>query len=150
MKEKKQTGTYLVLLFILLTPASLFAQEKFLKLTNIISTDSTITFTPIGLNYYSNKTYYRVPAGKYWKIQSINCMGIQEPLPPQLPRTLPASPLYIEINNKLINYTSTDNGFLGSYWCLPGDLIALYTYGTPGYTRKLDYRMIIFEFLLEQ
>jgi hypothetical protein len=148
MKANKNVEFYLILLFILITPASLIAQEKFLKLSNIISSDSSITFTPTFNNLYSNKVYYRVPAGKHWKIQSINTMGIMDN--PNNPRIYPAGPLYLEINNKLINYTNTDGGYMGSIWCLPGDLIALYASGSPNFFSKLNFRMIAFEFLLEQ
>ena len=148
MKANKNVELYLILLFILITPTSLIAQERFLKLSDIISSDSSITFTPNNSNLYSNRVYYRVPAGKYWKIQSINSMGITDN--PYSPRIFPASPLYLEINNKLINYSNTDRGYMGSIWCLPGDLIALYAGGTPNYFSKLNFRMIIFEFLLEQ
>lgn len=148
MRSKKRAITNSLILFFFITPLSLLAQEKFLKLTNIISSDSSITFTPTFNNLNSNRVYYRVPTGKYWKIQSVNTMGILDN--PSNPRIFPASPLYLEINNKLISYSYTDNGFMGSIWCMPGDLIAFYASGNPNYYSKLNFRMVIFEFLLEQ
>lgn len=147
MRSKKRVIANSLILFFFISPLSLLGQERFLKLTNIISSDSSITFTPTFNNLNSNRVYYRVPTGKYWKIQSINTMGILDN--PSNPRIFPAGPLYLEINNKLITYTNTDNGYMGSIWCLPGDLIGFYAAGNPNYFSKLNFRMVIFEFLLE-
>ena len=143
MRSKKSAIiTNSLILFFFISPLSLLAQEKFLKLNNIIKYDSSVTFVPPNVNnLFSNKIYFTVPTGKYWKIQSIHSMTLAN-----------AGNFSIDLNNNLIlgGYGYTGSNIFGSFWCLPGDVIAIYAQGTPGYTGKFNYRMLIWEFLLEQ
>jgi len=152
MKPIKLIITTSLILFFFVSPMSLLAQERFLKLTNIIKYDSTIQYVANFNNISSQRIALTVPTGKLWKIQSINTMAYNG-----------TQVINIDINNKLFftdgtydqsfrnikNFSST----FGPMWCLPGDQISIYGYGTPwdnSAFNRFNYRLQIFEFILEQ
>jgi len=119
----------------------LIAQEKFLKLNRIIKYDNSIIFNPTCIQFTctSNKIYFTVPQGRYWKIQSMHFRTYNG-----------AGNVLIETNNVQIAVESAGSGSVfGPLWCMPGDVIALSAVGTPNYSNTFNYRIAIFEFLLE-
>jgi hypothetical protein len=152
MRSKKRVIANSLILFFFISPLSLLAQEKFLKLTNIIKYDSTIQYVANFNNISSQRIALTVPTGKLWKIQSINTMAYNG-----------TQVINIDINNKLFFTNGTyDQTFrtikdfsstFGPLWCLPGDQISIYGFGTPwdnSAFNRFNYRLQIFEFILEQ
>lgn len=135
---KKITLTLLVA-FILLN--SISAQEKNLKLVQILTIDSTIYHNaPNGITNAS----ITVPANKYWKIENLTLSPTS------------GSMAFFGINgvttwfNPASLYTSATNyTYQGPpIWCKPGNILQFWP-NMQNNQGSYSYRLVIFEFILE-
>lgn len=134
---KKITLTLLVV-FILLN--SISAQEKNLKLVQILTFDSTINLnSPSGTSVSLS-----VPVNKYWKIENLTLS------PPQGCMAIFAinnTPIWFNptsIYNPVTYYTYQGPPI----WTKPGNTLNIWTNQQVS-TGNYSYRLVIFEFILE-
>jgi hypothetical protein len=115
---------------------SLNAQEKNLKLVRITTRDSSISFS----GGRSTSVFITVPQDRYWRVDNIfyNTYNGSN-----------TGALYI--NGK--NLWRPGGGFqaftAGPIWCVPGDVLDLFSLSSSGTGGTFDYRLAIFEFILE-
>lgn len=122
---------------VLFFSVSLNAQEKNLKLIRVITRDSTINFS----NGRSQSVFITVPQDRYWKIENIYYNTYNG-----------ATGGALYINGKNIWRPSSGIQFFtaGPVWCVPGDVLDLFAgCANTGCSGTFDYRLAIFEFILE-
>ena len=134
---KKHT---VILLFAFLLCKNLFAQEKNLKLVQILSFDSTIYHnSPNGTS-----ASITVPANRYWKIENLTLSPMSGSM-----AFLGINGVVIWFNPGSIYVSATNYTYQGPpIWCKPGNTIQLWG-NTQNSAFSYSYRLVIFEFILE-
>ena len=135
---KKITLTLFVI-FILLN--SISAQEKNLKLVQILTFDSTINYNASdGITNAS----FTVPTNRYWKIENLTLNPSSGSM-----ASFGINNVRIWFNPASIISTVTSTTYQGPpIWCKPGNVLQVWPQ-FQSYSGNYSYRIVIFEFMLE-
>jgi hypothetical protein len=131
----------LILLLAFIQLNSISAQEKNLKLVQILTIDSTIYHNASdGITNAS----YTVPANRYWKIENLTLNPTSGSM-----ASFGINNVRIWFNPASVISTITGTTYQGPpIWCKPGNTLQVWpafqnTFG------NYSYRIVIFEFMLE-